>query len=50
MTVAKINTSKWKKFEIGHLFEIGRPVSRSQAAYEEGISHLWHLETSIMEL
>lgn len=36
MTVAKINTSKWKKFEIGHLFEIGRPVSRSQAAYEEG--------------
>lgn len=32
----KIDTSEWKSFVIGDLFEICRPVTRSQAKYEEG--------------
>ena len=31
-----INTDKWKEFKIGNLFEISRPVARSQARYEDG--------------
>ena len=34
--MAKIDTSGWKEFVIGDLFEISRPVARSQAKYEEG--------------
>ncbi len=34
--MAKIDTSRWKEFVIGDLFEISRPVARSQARYEEG--------------
>lgn len=34
--MAKIDTSGWKPFVIGDLFEISRPVTRSQAKYEEG--------------
>ena len=32
----KIDTLNWKEFIIGDLFEIKRPVSRSQSQYEEG--------------
>lgn len=32
----KINTSTWKKFQIGSLFEVRRPAARSQTKYEEG--------------
>ena len=32
----KIDTSKWKSFAIGELFEVKRPVARSQAAYSDG--------------
>lgn len=34
--MAKIDTSGWKEFKIGKLFEIRRPVARSQAKYEDG--------------
>lgn len=34
--MAKIDTSGWKEYEIGKLFEISRPVTRSQAKYSEG--------------
>lgn len=34
--MAKIDTSRWKEYEIGKLFEISRPVTRSQAKYSEG--------------
>ena len=34
--MAKIDTSGWKEFKIGELFEIRRPVARSQAKYEDG--------------
>ncbi len=33
----KIDTSGWKPFLIGEVFEVTRPVARSQANYEEGI-------------
>lgn len=32
----KVNISEWKEFVIGDLFEIGRPIARSQAKYTEG--------------
>ena len=32
----KINTNDWKEFVIGELFEISRPIARSQAKYTEG--------------
>ncbi|EPI59008.1 restriction endonuclease subunit S [Gardnerella pickettii] len=32
----RIDTSKWKPFAIGELFEVKRPVARSQAAYSDG--------------
>lgn len=32
----KIDTTDWKEFIIGDLFEIKRPISRSQSKYEEG--------------
>ena len=32
----KIDTGDWKEFEIGKLFEISRPTTRSQAKYPEG--------------
>ncbi len=31
-----INISEWKEFKIGSLFDISRPISRSQLNYEEG--------------
>lgn len=31
-----VDTSRWKDFRIGKLFEISRPVARSQAKYEDG--------------
>lgn len=34
--MAKIDTSGWKEYEIGKLFEISRPITRSQAKYSEG--------------
>lgn len=34
--MAKIDTSGWKEFTIGSLFEISKPVTRSQARYEDG--------------
>lgn len=34
--MAKIDTSGWREFKIGDLFEISRPVARSQAKYEDG--------------
>ena len=34
--MAKIDTSGWKEFRIGDLFEISRPVTRSQAKYDDG--------------
>lgn len=34
--MAKIDTNRWKEYEIGKLFEISRPVTRSQAKYSEG--------------
>ena len=34
--MAKIDASGWKEFKIGKLFEIRRPVARSQAKYEDG--------------
>ena len=34
--MAKVNTSKWRNFIIGELFEISRPIARSQAKYSEG--------------
>lgn len=34
--MTKINTSDWKNFVVGKLFEISRPVARSQAKYSEG--------------
>lgn len=36
MVMAKIDTSGWKEFVIGDLFEISRPITRSQAKYSEG--------------
>lgn len=35
--MAKIDTSRWKEFIIGGLFEISRPVARSQTKYEDGV-------------
>lgn len=35
--MAKIDTSRWKEFIIGGLFEISRPVARSQKKYEDGV-------------
>ena len=32
----KINTNDWKEFVISELFEISRPIARSQAKYTEG--------------
>ena len=32
----RIDTSQWKTFEIGDLFDVSRPVARSQAKYKEG--------------
>ena len=32
----RIDTSGWKSFEIGDLFDVSRPVARSQAKYKEG--------------
>ena len=32
----KIDTRAWKDFLIGDLFEVSRPITRSQAHYEEG--------------
>ncbi len=32
----KIDTAEWNEFAIGDLFEISRPVARSQAEYTEG--------------
>lgn len=32
----KIDTSGWKEFTVGELFEVSRPVARSQAKYKEG--------------
>ena len=34
--MAKIDTSDWKEFIVGELFEISRPIARSQAEYIEG--------------
>lgn len=34
--MAKIDTRTWGKFRIGDLFEISRPIARSQAQYAEG--------------
>lgn len=34
--MARINTSNWGEFEIGTLFEVSRPATRSQAKYEDG--------------
>ena len=34
--MAKIDTSDWKEFVVGELFEISRPIARSQAEYIEG--------------
>lgn len=34
--MTKIDTSDWKEFVIGELFEVSRPVARSQAKYTEG--------------
>lgn len=34
--MSKIDTSKWKYFEIGRLFTIKRPAARSQSKYDEG--------------
>ncbi len=31
-----VDTSEWQDFRIGDLFEISRPVARSQAKYEDG--------------
>lgn len=36
MAMAKIDTSEWQEFEIGKLFEISRPITRSQAKYSDG--------------
>lgn len=36
MAMAKIDTNKWQEFEIGKLFEISRPATRSQAKYSDG--------------
>ena len=36
MIMAKIDTSRWKEFAIGDLFEISRPITRSQAKYSDG--------------
>lgn len=46
--MAKIDTNGWKEFKIGKLFEIKRPVARSQAKYEDGNIPLLHLEISTM--
>ena len=32
----KIDTSRWKEFRIVEVFEVSRPVARSQVRYEEG--------------
>lgn len=32
----KIDTREWQEFKIGDLFDISRPVARSQAKYEDG--------------
>lgn len=32
----RIDTSTWKEFKIGDLFNVSRPVARSQAHYEDG--------------
>ena len=34
--MAKIDTSKWRSFLIGELFEVMRPIARTQTSYEEG--------------
>ena len=34
--MAKIDTNEWQEFEIGKLFEISRPATRSQAKYSDG--------------
>ena len=31
-----INTNNWRKFRIGDLFDIKRPIARSQLEYDEG--------------
>lgn len=32
----KCNTSRWKSFKIGDIFEVKRPAARSQSNYDEG--------------
>ena len=32
----RIDTSRWKEFRVGDLFDVSRPVARSQAKYKEG--------------
>ncbi|MDB1503061.1 restriction endonuclease subunit S [Bifidobacterium adolescentis] len=34
--MTKTDTSEWKEFSIGDLFEISRPAARSQTQYAEG--------------
>lgn len=34
--MAKIDVSEWREFVIGDLFDVSRPVTRSQMKYEDG--------------
>ncbi len=36
MSVANTDTKNWKPYRIGALFEVSRPIARSQTKYEEG--------------